>query len=134
VAFIKFIGVLISDRRSLQVIAGVGLIPLNDDVTTRIRKTEEFKTLDEDIVRNFDTVLLTTMTIISKLHSQLKNSPFADAARMQVCIRCLDLSVCYHMLRPCVSPFHPPEIDGATPTGAGLGDVRWHAQVSFLGK
>lgn len=51
-----------------------------------IRSAEDFKDLDESIVRNFDVILLTTMNIIYKVHGSLKESPFGDASRQQVSV------------------------------------------------
>ena len=64
-----------------QAIEGVKIIPLSSVLVDIIKAAEEFKELDEAIIRNFDTILLTTMDIIYKLHTALKESPFGDASR-----------------------------------------------------
>ena len=58
-------------------------MPLQGDLVLIIRASEDFKDLDEAIVRNFDTILLTTMNVIYKIHHGLKESPFGDATRQQ---------------------------------------------------
>lgn len=67
-----------------KVIEAVNIIPLHSDLVGIIRAAEDFKELDEAIVRNFDVILLTTMNTIYKLHGALKESPFGDAGRQQV--------------------------------------------------
>lgn len=71
-------------HRPLQAIEDVNIIPLNSELVQIIRAAEDFKDLDEAIVRNFDVILLTTMNIIYKIHGGLKESPFGDASRQQV--------------------------------------------------
>ncbi|ORY89113.1 NIC-domain-containing protein [Leucosporidium creatinivorum] len=68
---------------ALQAIEDVNIIPLNSELVHIIRAAEDFKDLDEAIVRNFDVILLTTMNIIYKIHGGLKESPFGDASRQQ---------------------------------------------------
>jgi nuclear pore complex protein Nup93 len=68
---------------ALNVIEQLNIIPLDGDLVTIIRRAEEFKELDESILRNFDTVLLTTMNILYKIHAALKESPYGDASRQQ---------------------------------------------------
>lgn len=49
-----------------------------------IRAAEEINSVDDAIVRNLDIVLVATMTVLYKLHQQLKESPFGgDASRQQ---------------------------------------------------
>ncbi|KAM0753758.1 NIC-domain-containing protein [Meredithblackwellia eburnea MCA 4105] len=78
---------------SLATIEAVNIIPLQSNpeqvnLVNIIRSAEEFKELDESIVRNFDVILLTTMNIIYKLYGALKESPFGDVSRQQ---RMMDL-------------------------------------------
>lgn len=68
---------------ALSVIEQLNIIPLDGDLVTIIRRAEEFKELDESILRNFDTVLLMTMNILYKIHAALKESPYGDASRQQ---------------------------------------------------
>lgn len=68
---------------SLEIIESLNIIPLDGDLVSIIRRAEEFKELDESILRNFDTVLLTTMNVLYKIHSGLKESPYGDASRQQ---------------------------------------------------
>lgn len=75
-----------------QAIEDINIIPLHGDLVSIIRSAEDFKNLDDAIVRNFDIILLTTMNVIYKTHQTLKESPFGDASRQQVgssrCRRC----------------------------------------------
>ncbi|SCV71462.1 BQ2448_3050 [Microbotryum intermedium] len=73
-------------EKALQTIQDVNLVPLHGDLVAIIRAAEEFKSLDETLVRNFDTILLTTMQLIYKIHQALKASPFGDAARQQTMV------------------------------------------------
>ncbi|GAA5897343.1 linker nucleoporin NIC96 [Sporobolomyces salmoneus] len=71
-------------EQALQTIESTSLIPLSSDLVTIIRASEELKEVDDTIVRNLDIILLTTMTILYKLHQQLKDSPFGgDQSRQQ---------------------------------------------------
>ncbi|GAA5938812.1 linker nucleoporin NIC96 [Sporobolomyces koalae] len=63
-------------EQALQTIESTSLLPLSSDLVTIIRASEDLKDLDDTIVRNLDIILLTTMTILYKLHQQLKDSPF----------------------------------------------------------
>ena len=74
-------------RAFLQAIEDINVIPLHGELVAIIRAAEDFKDLDESIVRNFDVILLTTMNIIYKVHGSLKESPFGDASRQQVSSR-----------------------------------------------
>jgi hypothetical protein len=67
-----------------QSIESINLIPLHSDLVLIIRSAEEFKDLDEAIVRNFDAILLTTMQGIYRLHQELKESVYGDQGRAQV--------------------------------------------------
>lgn len=68
----------------LQTIESTSLIPLSSDLVAIIRASEDLKDVDDTIVRNLDIILLTTMTILYKLHQQLKDSPFGgDQSRQQ---------------------------------------------------
>lgn len=62
------------------------MIPLSSDLIAIIKAAEEFKEFDENIIKNFDLILLNTMKIIFKLHSGLKESVYGDASRQQVCV------------------------------------------------
>lgn len=68
---------------ALTIIEQLSIVPLDGDLVSIIRRSEEFKDLDESILRNFDTILITTMNILYKLHTQLKESPYGDASRQQ---------------------------------------------------
>ncbi|GAA5920378.1 hypothetical protein JCM1841_005599 [Sporobolomyces salmonicolor] len=68
-------------EQALQTIESTSLIPLSSDLVAIIRASEDLKDVDDAIVRNLDVVLLTTMTILYKLHQQLKESPFGDQSR-----------------------------------------------------
>jgi nuclear pore complex protein Nup93 len=68
----------------MQAIEAVNIIPLHSDLVAIIRSAEDFKQLDEAIVRNFDGILITTMSTIYKIHTALKESPYGDAGRQQV--------------------------------------------------
>ncbi|GAA5959783.1 hypothetical protein JCM3765_000101 [Sporobolomyces pararoseus] len=71
-------------EQALQTIESTSLIPLSSDLVTIIRASEDLKQVDDTIVRNLDIILLTTMTILYKLHQTLKDSPFgADQSRQQ---------------------------------------------------
>lgn len=49
-----------------------------------IRAAEDLNSVDDAIVRNLDVVLVATMSILYKLHQQLKDSPFGgDQSRQQ---------------------------------------------------
>ncbi|KAM0790861.1 hypothetical protein ACM66B_004702 [Microbotryomycetes sp. NB124-2] len=68
---------------ALQTIEDVNIIPLHGDLPSIIRAADDFKDLDDAIIRNFDVILLTTMNMIYKAHQLLKDSPFGDASRQQ---------------------------------------------------
>ncbi|KAL8276338.1 hypothetical protein RQP46_011263 [Phenoliferia psychrophenolica] len=74
--------------QALQAIEAVKIIPLTSALVDIIKAAEEFKELDEAIIRNFDHILLTTMDTIYQLHKTLKESPFGDASRQE---RMMDL-------------------------------------------
>lgn len=80
---------LVRDRAELtfssaQAIESTNLIPLHSDLVHLIRAAEDVNSVDDAIVRNLDIVLVATMTILYKLHQQLKESPFGgDASRQQ---------------------------------------------------
>ncbi|KWU41638.1 NIC-domain-containing protein [Rhodotorula sp. JG-1b] len=70
--------------QALQAIESTNLIPLHSDLVHLIRAAEDVNSVDDAIVRNLDIVLVATMTILYKLHQQLKESPFGgDASRQQ---------------------------------------------------
>ncbi|KAK4705630.1 nuclear pore complex protein Nup93, partial [Phenoliferia sp. Uapishka_3] len=69
--------------QALKMIEALDIIPLNSVLVDIIKAAEDFKELDEAIIRNFDGILLTTMDIIYKLHSALRESPFGDASRQE---------------------------------------------------
>ena len=48
-----------------------------------IKAAEDFKSLDDAIVRNFDAILLTAMNLLFSIHTQLKESPYGDSSRQQ---------------------------------------------------
>ena len=71
-------------RAPAQAIESTNLIPLHSDLVHLIRAAEDVNSVDDAIVRNLDIVLVATMTILYKLHQQLKESPFGgDASRQQ---------------------------------------------------
>ncbi|KAK4050856.1 nuclear pore complex subunit [Microbotryomycetes sp. JL201] len=70
-------------QASAKTIEDINIIPLHGDLPSIIRAADDFKDLDDAIIRNFDTILLTTMNMIYKAHQQLKDSPFGDASRQQ---------------------------------------------------
>ncbi|GAA6062838.1 hypothetical protein JCM10212_001844 [Sporobolomyces blumeae] len=70
-------------EQALQTIESTSLLPLSSDLVAIIRASEDLKDVDDSIVRNLDVVLLTTMTILYKLHQQLKESPYGDQSRQQ---------------------------------------------------
>jgi len=61
----------------------VNLVPLRSegDVVPIIKAADDFKTLDEAIVRNFDAILLFAMNILFSIHQRLKESPYGDVSR-----------------------------------------------------
>jgi len=69
--------------QALAAIEDVGLIPLGADIVAISRAAEDFKQLDEAVVRNFDVILLAAMNVLYQLHRQLKESAFGDSARAQ---------------------------------------------------
>lgn len=68
---------------ALHAIEQVNIVPVDGDLVTILRRAEESKELDEAILRNYDTILPTTMNILYKLHTALKESPYGDASRQQ---------------------------------------------------
>ncbi|KAN0061165.1 nuclear pore complex subunit [Thecaphora frezii] len=64
--------------QALQTIEALRLLPLDaesrKDIVAITRKAEEFKEVDENIARNFSDIVLMTMTILYKLHQELKES------------------------------------------------------------
>lgn len=66
---------------ALNTIEGLNIIPLDGDLASIIRRAEDVKQLDDAILRNLDTILLTTMHILYKIHTQLKESPYGDPSR-----------------------------------------------------
>jgi nuclear pore complex protein Nup93 len=70
-------------ENALSILEDLNIVPLDGDLVTIIRRAEESKDLDEAILRNFDTLLLTVMNILYKIHSNLKESPYGDASRQQ---------------------------------------------------
>ncbi|GAA5993540.1 hypothetical protein JCM10908_000639 [Rhodotorula pacifica] len=71
-------------EQALQTIESTNLIPLHSDLVHLIRAAEDVNSVDDAIVRNLDIVLVATMTVLYKLHQQLKESPFGgDASRQQ---------------------------------------------------
>ncbi|SAM84527.1 related to NIC96-nuclear pore protein [Ustilago bromivora] len=64
--------------QALQTIEALRILPLDaesrKDVVAITRKAEEFKEVDENIARNFSEIVLMTMTILYKLHQELKES------------------------------------------------------------
>lgn len=63
---------------ALQTLEALHLLPLDaearKDVVSITRKAEEFKTYDENITKNFSDIVLMAMTLLYKLHQELKNS------------------------------------------------------------
>lgn len=67
-----------------QTIESTNLIPLHSDLVHLIRAAEDLSSVDDAIVRNLDVVLVATMTVLYKLHQQLKESPYGgDQSRQQ---------------------------------------------------
>lgn len=63
---------------ALQALEALHLLPLDaearKDVVSITRKAEEFKSYDENITKNFSEVVLMAMTLLYKLHQELKDS------------------------------------------------------------
>ncbi|WFC98722.1 nuclear pore complex subunit [Malassezia yamatoensis] len=63
---------------ALQILQSLHLFPLDmdsrKDVVSITRKAEEFKTYDDNITKNFSEIVLMAMTLLYKLHQELKNS------------------------------------------------------------
>ncbi|GAA5858920.1 hypothetical protein JCM8547_007156 [Rhodosporidiobolus lusitaniae] len=73
---------------ALATIESTSLLPLSPssstDLVTLIRSAESLPSLDDALVRNLDVVLVATMTILYKLHKQLRESPYgADQSRVR---------------------------------------------------
>ena len=68
---------------ALAIIENLNIIPLDGDLANIIRRAEDVKELDDAILRNFDIILLTTLNVLYKIHSFLKESPYGDASRQQ---------------------------------------------------
>ncbi|GAA6041370.1 hypothetical protein JCM8097_007689 [Rhodosporidiobolus ruineniae] len=73
---------------ALATIESTSLLPLSpsssSDLVTLIRSAEALPSLDDALVRNLDIVLVATMTILYKLHQQLRESPYgADQSRVK---------------------------------------------------
>lgn len=66
---------------SLQLISSLDLIPLKGDVISITRKAEEFKTLDENLIKNLENLLLMVMKILYELMMSYKNSNWQDGIR-----------------------------------------------------
>ncbi|PWZ03679.1 NIC-domain-containing protein [Testicularia cyperi] len=64
--------------QALQAIEALRILPLDAesrrDIVAITKKAEEFKEVDENIARNFSEIVLMTMTILYKLHQELKES------------------------------------------------------------
>lgn len=64
--------------QALQAIEALRILPLDaesrKDVVAITKKADEFKEVDENIARNFSEIVLMTMTILYKLHQELKES------------------------------------------------------------
>lgn len=85
-ACVRHAGVLwtLTRTRDGQAIESTNLIPLHADLVHLIRAAEDVNSVDDAIVRNLDVILVATMTVLYKLHQQLKESPFGgDASRQQ---------------------------------------------------
>ena len=67
-------------------IESLEMIPLKGDVVWITRKAEEFKEIDASISSNLSDVLLMTMSILAKLHAQLRASLFGDAGKQRVMV------------------------------------------------
>ncbi|WFC93471.1 nuclear pore complex subunit [Malassezia brasiliensis] len=63
---------------ALQTLEALHVLPLDaearKDVVSITRKADEFKTLDENLTKNFSDVVLMAMTLLYKLHQELKAS------------------------------------------------------------
>ncbi|GAA5894119.1 hypothetical protein JCM6882_007988 [Rhodosporidiobolus microsporus] len=73
---------------ALATIESTSLLPLSPhsstDLVSLIRQAESLPSLDDALVRNLDVVLVATMTILYRLHQQLRESPYgADGSRVQ---------------------------------------------------
>jgi len=67
-----------------QTIESTNLIPLHSDLVHLIRAAEDLASVDDAIVRNLDALLVATMTVLYRLHQQLRESPYgADPSRQQ---------------------------------------------------
>lgn len=75
----------LSNKQSME---SAHVIPLDasGDVVSIMRAAEEFKDLDEAIIRNFDAILLAVMNVLYMLYMQLKESPYGDNSRQHVCL------------------------------------------------
>ena len=90
-------------EKALNTLESLDLIPLKGDVVTITRKAESFKDVDDNIGKNFSEILLLAMNCISKLYLGLKDTPFGDASRQQVCgkdVRTVDADAHTHRLFP----------------------------------
>ncbi|GAA6021747.1 hypothetical protein JCM10207_008563 [Rhodosporidiobolus poonsookiae] len=69
---------------ALQAIESTSLIPLTSDLVALIRAAEALPSLDDNLVKNLDVVLVATMTALYRLHQQLRESPYGgDQSRQQ---------------------------------------------------
>lgn len=68
----------------MQTIEGLGILPLSDHISVVTQRAEEFKNYPEPIIRNFATVLLTTMGCLYKLYSELRESSYGGVGRQEV--------------------------------------------------
>ncbi|KAL1923580.1 uncharacterized protein VTP21DRAFT_8560 [Calcarisporiella thermophila] len=68
-------------EQALQLMEQLNLIPLESDMALITRKADDLRDLDETIARNFSQLLLMTMTILYKLYTALKESPYGDSER-----------------------------------------------------
>jgi nuclear pore complex protein Nup93 len=67
-----------------QTIEHLGILPLNEHISVVTQRAEEFKNYPEPIIRNFATVLLTTMGCLYKLYSELRESSYGGVGRQEV--------------------------------------------------
>ncbi|GJJ09412.1 hypothetical protein Clacol_003634 [Clathrus columnatus] len=71
---------------ALQAIEASQLFPLDGDLTTVTKFSEDFKHQDETIVRNLHIFLPLTMDILHKQHDNIKRAAHSEAARQSISI------------------------------------------------
>jgi len=66
---------------ALALVEQTRIIPFDADMVAMVRQIEDFKSLDDSILRNIDAILLTTMNLLYKIHTSIKESPYGDPSR-----------------------------------------------------